>query len=130
MKQYADLGYTGHTFFDIDGAQCHAVWNDDEYALCFRGTEPSEIGDILADLNAMRGAMTHGLVHSGFMGELDKLWQNVTEHHGKHKRQEVLHHRPFSWCGNGNYCNFKIRRVYKSRSLFTFGSLEQALEVL
>ena len=39
MKQYADLGYTGHTFFDIDGAQCHAVWNDDEYALCFRGTE-------------------------------------------------------------------------------------------
>ena len=63
MKQYADLGYTGHTFFDIDGAQCHAVWNDDEYALCFRGTEPSEIGDILADLNAIpRGA--NGL-HAG-----------------------------------------------------------------
>ena len=30
------LGYTGHKFFENDGAQCHAVWNKEEYVLAFR----------------------------------------------------------------------------------------------
>ena len=123
MKQYADLGYTGHTFFDIDGAQCHAVWNDDEYALCFRGTEPSEIGDILADLNAIpRGAMTHGLVHSGFMGELDKLWQNVTEHHGKHKDKKFYITGHSLGAAMATIATSRFEEFTKVESLFTFGS--------
>ena len=32
-----ELGFTGHKFWDIDGAQCHAVWNKEMYVLCFRG---------------------------------------------------------------------------------------------
>lgn len=85
-----ELGFTGHKFWDIDGAQCHAVWNKEMYVLCFRGTQPEEISDVLADLNAIpRGAMTHGWVHSGFRGELDKLWDKVVEHHGKgHKNKK------------------------------------------
>ena len=72
------LGYTGHKFFENDGAQCHAVWTKEEYVLAFRGTEPSELSDVLADLNAIpRGAMTHGLVHSGFRNECDKLWNDI-----------------------------------------------------
>ena len=123
MKQYADLGYTGHTFFDIDGAQCHAVWNDDEYALCFRGTEPSEIGDILADLNAIpRGAMTHGLVHSGFMGELDKLWQNVTEHHAKHKDKKFYITGHSLGAAMATIATSRFEEFTKVESLFTFGS--------
>lgn len=123
MKQYADLGYTGHTFFDIDGAQCHAVWNDDEYALCFRGTEPSEIGDILADLNAIpRGAMTHGLVHSGFMGELDKLWQNVTEHHSKHKDKKFYITGHSLGAAMATIATSRFEEFTKVESLFTFGS--------
>ncbi len=43
-----ELGYTGHKFFEKDGAQCHAVWNKDEYVLAFRGTEPTELSDLLA----------------------------------------------------------------------------------
>lgn len=83
-----ELGYTGHKFFENDGAQCHAVWNKEEYVLAFRGTEPTELSDVLADLNAIpRGAMTYGLVHSGFRVEADKLWEDLkahqTGHHGK-----------------------------------------------
>lgn len=78
------LGFTGHKFFENDGAQCHAFWNKNEYVLAFRGTEPDELSDVLADLNAIpRGAMTHGLVHSGFRGELDNIWDTVYKHHGK-----------------------------------------------
>lgn len=80
-----ELGFTGHKFFENDGAQCHAFWNKEEYVLAFRGTEPDELSDVLADLNAIpRGAMTHGLVHSGFRGELDNIWADIKKHHSSH----------------------------------------------
>lgn len=84
------LGYTGHKFFQEDGAQCHAFWNKEVVVLAFRGTEPDELSDVLADLNAIpRGAMTHGLVHSGFRGELDKLWDVIIDCLSKHKDKKV-----------------------------------------
>ena len=57
------LGYTYHKFFEHNGAQCHVAYNKKEYVIAFRGTEPDELSDVLADLNAWpAGAMTHGLV--------------------------------------------------------------------
>ena len=87
-KQY---GITGHKFWDFEGAQCHAFWNKEEYVLAFRGTEPDKLNDLLADLNAIpRGAMTHGLVHSGFRGECDKLWEQIVKHHGRGHQKKKL----------------------------------------
>ena len=86
---YRNMGFT-HKFFEVDGAQCHAVWNKEMYVLCFRGTEPDELSDVLADLNAIpRGAMTHGLVHSGFRNELDKLWNQIQLHRAKHTKKKL-----------------------------------------
>ena len=83
-----EMGYT-HKYFSRDGAQCHAVWNKNEYILCFRGTEPDELSDLLADLNAIpRFSMTHGLVHSGFAGELNKLYAQLVSHRSKHSRKK------------------------------------------
>ena len=62
----------------------------------------------------MRGAMTHGLVHSGFMGELDKLWQNVTEHHGKHK-DKVLHHRHSLGAAMATIATSRFESLQRSR---------------
>ena len=87
-----ELGYSGHKFFENDGAQCHAVWNKEEYVLAFRGTEPDEISDVLADLKAWpAGAMTHGKVHTGFKDEVDKLWDAIVIHHGRgHQEKRFL----------------------------------------
>jgi triacylglycerol lipase len=85
-----EFGFTGHKFFEVDGAQCHAFWNKEVYVLAFRGTEPDELSDLLADLNAIpRGAMTHGLVHSGFRGECDKVWDAVSKHQKSHTSKEL-----------------------------------------
>ena len=45
----------------------------------FRGTEPKQWSDVKADLNAFkrRGRYKHGYVHSGFQGELDKIWDEL-----------------------------------------------------
>lgn len=75
------MGFTGHKFFEYEGAQCHAFWNNNSYVLAFRGTEPEELSDVLADLNAIpRGSMTFGWVHSGFRGECDKVWNEINRH--------------------------------------------------
>ena len=72
-------GFTKHKFFDIDGAQCYLVWNDDDAVVIFRGTEPKQWSDVKADLNAFkrRGRYKHGYVHGGFQGELDKIWDEL-----------------------------------------------------
>ena len=84
------MGYTGHKFLENDGAQCHVFWDKETIVLAFRGTEPDELSDVLADLNAIpRGAMTHGWVHSGFRGELDKLWENIVEIVNVNKEKQI-----------------------------------------
>lgn len=77
--KYQELGYDNHVFIDDDGAQCHAVWNDEEFVLCFRGTEPDEFSDIKADLNAWpdKAQNGHGLVHNGFQEEVNKVWNEI-----------------------------------------------------
>ena len=37
-SEYQKLGYDNHIFMEDYGAQCHAVWNYEEFVLCFRGT--------------------------------------------------------------------------------------------
>lgn len=121
--RFKELGYTGSRFFENDGAQCYAVWNKTHYVLCFRGTEPSEMGDVLADLNAIpRGAMTHGLVHSGFRGELDKLWEQVVDHREKHKNKVFYITGHSLGAAMATIATSRFEEFCNVDSLFTFGS--------
>ena len=118
------LGYTGHKFFENDGAQCHAVWTKEEYVLAFRGTEPSELSDVLADLNAIpRGAMTHGLVHSGFRNECDKLWNDIVSHHGKGHASKKFYITGHSLgAAMATIAASRFEETMKVEQLTTFGS--------
>lgn len=120
-KQY---GITGHKFFEKDGAQCHAFWNKEEYVLAFRGTEPDELSDILADLNAIpRGAMTHGLVHSGFRNELDKIWEDIVKHHGKSHQKKKLYVTGHSLgAAMATIATSRLEETRDVEQLTTFGS--------
>lgn len=78
FEKYKELGYTDHAFISDNGAQCHVVWNEEEFVLCFRGTEPDEFSDIKADLNAIPDkAQVGGLVHNGFQEETNKVWDEI-----------------------------------------------------
>ena len=119
-----ELGYTGHKFFENDGAQCHAFWNKEEYVLAFRGTEPDELSDVLADLNAIpRGAMTHGLVHSGFRGELDNIWDEIVSHHGKgHQKKKLWITGHSLGAAMATIATSRFEETQKVEQLTTFGS--------
>jgi len=121
-EEYKKLGYTDHKFFDKEGAQCHVVWTRDVYVLCFRGTEPDEFSDILADLNAIPDrAELDGYVHDGFQDELEKVWKDIQIH-----METNLKDRTFYICGHSlggamaTVCASRL--VGEVDALFTYGS--------
>jgi len=65
-------------YFEVDNAQGYGISTPYYNVLAFRGTEPTSFKDILADIKAWPAdSETEGNVHSGFKGEVDKLWPTI-----------------------------------------------------
>ena len=90
--KYKELGYTGHRFFDTEGAQCHVAWNKEILTIAFRGTEVKELSDVKADLNvdSVKAEYFHGNVHEGFQTEVDKLWNIIVTYVMKNKKDRTI----------------------------------------
>ena len=82
FKDYLFRRVIMHTelkYFDVDGAQAYGIVMPNWIMIIFRGTQPTEFSDILADIKAWKkDADTVGEVHAGFKGELDKLYPDIT----------------------------------------------------
>ena len=80
-KKFRKHGFYDTKYCNKQGAQCYVVWNDTDAVICFRGTEPKEMSDIKADLNAIqrKGLHNKGDVHGGFQGEINKIWDLILE---------------------------------------------------
>jgi triacylglycerol lipase len=79
-KQARKLGFTTTEFYELDGAQAYRFMNKEDIVIACRGTEPTELNDIKADLKAAPVmAETVGRVHRGFKKEVDELWPQVKE---------------------------------------------------
>ena len=58
-----------------NGAEVLIAKDRNEVWFAFRGTEPTKINDVMADLKVIRNsALAGGKVHSGFQDELNELW--------------------------------------------------------
>ena len=116
------VGYTGHKFFDAEGAQCHVVWNKEEYVMCFRGTEPDQFSDIMADLNAWPDkGVNGGRVHNGFQNEIEKIWEPLKKHYTRSHSKKLLY-----ICGHSLGGAMATVAAYRMNDivdgLFTYGS--------
>lgn len=79
-NKFEELGYQVVKFFDRDGAQAYLIQNNSHRILSFRGTEITQPSDVVADLKASKNkSESHGRVHRGFKGELDKLWKEIKQ---------------------------------------------------
>jgi triacylglycerol lipase len=64
---------------DRTGTDCYVAWNQDFVLVAFRGTQPDEWKDILADAKAKQVSWDAGLVHQGFADAIGDIWPTVTE---------------------------------------------------
>lgn len=72
------IGITGVHFHDHDGAQAYCLESEHDLIVVCRGTEPDEVNDMKADMNALTvAAETVGRVHRGFKAEADDIWPLV-----------------------------------------------------
>lgn len=122
-KEYKNLGWTSHVFIENKGAQCHIVWNKDDMGICFRGTEPTELSDVLADLNALpKKSMTDGWVHAGFRGELDKLWIHIEPMASEYDDKNLYICGHSLGAAMATICTSRIEEFRPVEELYTFGS--------
>ena len=122
-KEYKNLGWTSHVFIENEGAQCHIVWNKDDMGICFRGTEPTELSDVLADLNALpKKSMTDGWVHAGFRGELDKLWIHIEPMASEYDDKNLYICAHSLGAAMATICTSRIEEFRPVEELYTFGS--------
>jgi triacylglycerol lipase len=118
-----ELGYPGYKFINVDGAQAYILWNTEHVTIAFRGTEPKQLSDIVADLKAWKSkSKVAGRVHDGFYDEIAKLWPQITEEMQNHKKRSI------SVCGHSlggamaTICAARLADDGKEVMLYTFGS--------
>src|SRR6056300_961853 len=122
-KHFANAGFTNTEFWDVDGAQCHAIWDDEVYILAFRGTEPDEMSDVLADLNAFPDkGVSGGWVHNGFQNELEKVWDQIKAHREEHKAKKLFITGHSLGGAMATLAASRFNLIDKVECLFTYGS--------
>lgn len=71
------LGTTNCHVYEQGGAQAFlAVWSD-KAVVSFRGTQATDLNDIIADALPVPAAYGSATVHLGFLRELDKIWPQI-----------------------------------------------------
>ena len=85
------LMHTELKHFDVDGAQAYGIVMPQFIMIVFRGTQPTEFSDIVADIKAWpKESDTVGMVHAGFKGELDKIYPQITRWLRSHRDQKLV----------------------------------------
>ena len=76
------------TYIDVEGAQAYVMSDSKDVLVACRGTEPTAINDVLADLK-MFPVKHHiaGRVHRGFYAEYDKVIPGIKEALTKHDKK-------------------------------------------
>ena len=122
-KVFEKWGYPNHRFINKDGAQCYVIWNDAHAIIIFRGTEPKEFSDIKADLNAFQSkSKSKGDVHSGFQGEIDKVWNDLCFTLADISNREMHITGHSLGAAMATICASRLVHKFKIHCLYTFGS--------
>lgn len=119
------INLTETLFVERDGAQAYVFRNNDDCIVACRGTEPSELNDLKADVDATSVlSETVGRVHRGFKKEVDDLWPQL--------EKQLIHNTKTLWFTGhslgGAMATICAGRCFLSHissspeALYTFGS--------
>ena len=117
------LGFAWVKLISRDGAEVLIAKDRNDLWFAFRGTEPSKINDVMADLNVIKNAAkAGGRVHSGFQQEVNDLWMDVLkelEHNDQLKVRKDVYMTGHSL--GAAMATISATR-YTPHELYTFGS--------
>lgn len=78
--KFAELGFIAE-LVDVNGSQAYWLKNDEDLIIACRGTEPTQLADIAADLEAFPVPSSTGIGknHLGFKTSVDHIWHDLEE---------------------------------------------------
>lgn len=124
-QSFKDLGYDSKYIFR-KGSEAYVLWDDDDFIIVCRGTQPNKFEDILADirLNLVPSYANRGRAHAGFKHSVDLLWPELEKLIIKYGSNRKI------WC-TGHSLGAAMATLITARlpqlqtgtpTLFTFGS--------
>jgi len=78
--EFKKYNLKNYIFFNNKGAQGHAACNEDDLIISCRGTQPTQLSDLLADLDTIPKRHGNGFVHEGFRREARKILPLILEY--------------------------------------------------
>ena len=119
-------GFTKTTLVDKEGAQVYFFKSKTDIVIAARGTEPTELNDIYADLEIFKADSVTGYkVHQGFKEEVDKVYDSVlalVEQHHDSKKIWVCGHSLGGAMATILAQRLEHKGGFDVDTLFTFGS--------
>ena len=122
----SQMGYNNFHWIDKENTQVMIIppQQDNQLVICFRGTEPDQITDVLADLKAWRRpSKEKGLVHYGFVEALDKVFLNIEQYL---ESQDINLEEPIKVVCTGHSLGAALATLCAARidahEIYTFGS--------
>ena len=117
------LGFTSAKLVSNDGAEMLVAKNKTQLWFAFRGTQPSQLNDVLADLNMIKNAaVAGGKVHSGFQQEVNDLWLDVVKELDNNVQLKNPREVYFTGHSLGGAMATIAATRHKPVALYTFGS--------
>ena len=84
-------GFSYSTFIDVEGSQAYVFHNKTDMIITCRGTQPTEMNDIYADLEVFKAdSVTGTKIHQGFKEEVDKIYDLVLERIDRYSKGKTL----------------------------------------
>ena len=122
-EEITNFGYESFEFINVDGAQAYVCISDVQITFVFRGTEPKEPSDVVADLKAWKQqSRVAGKVHDGFYGELEKIWSEIESIALLHSDKICTITGHSLGAAMATICAARFQGKFKSIKLFTYGS--------
>jgi len=121
-SEFLELGFTTHKFINRNGAQAHFVKNAESAFIFCRGTQVSELNDLLADINLFPKTHGEGFVHSGFRNEARKIMNDVKVFVERNKHLDITIAGHSLGGAMATYLAQELHHAGYTVSLYTFGS--------
>lgn len=117
------LGFAQVKLISKGGAEVLIAKDRNDLWFAFRGTEPSKLNDVLADLKLVKqAAVAGGKVHGGFQEEVNDLWMDILKELEHNDQLKVRKDVYFTGHSLGAAMATISATRYKPEELFTFGS--------
>jgi hypothetical protein len=99
MAKFSELAYTDDykfpdwntIFLDKNGSQAYFLFNIDTIIVVCRGTQPTKLEDIIADIRFRLVPSSSGIgkVHRGFKASVDNIWDDLSKLFLKYPNRKV-----------------------------------------